>query len=250
MVKVEGIACRRIQDGTGWVVADDLVVTNAHVVAGERSSEIQRDDDRQLAAAVVAFDPERDLALLHVKGLDRPALPMAAAARGQTGGVFGHPGGEPLRIAPFSVARQIDATGRDIYDGASTRRQVLELAAGLRPGDSGSALIDPGGEVIGIAFAISTDQAGVAYALATSELTPVARRPPPGQGVDRPLHPVAGQFQLGFSAAMAERASSRRSTAPQSWSGSVVKTSSGPASITNQAPAATSSSSWPPPHPA
>ncbi|MGZ4786725.1 MAG: MarP family serine protease, partial [Acidimicrobiales bacterium] len=76
-----------------------------------------------------------------------------------------------------SIARQIDATGRDIYDGASTRRQVLELAASLRPGDSGSALIDASGEVIGVAFAISTDQAGVAYALATSELTPLLDGP-------------------------------------------------------------------------
>ncbi|MGZ4682549.1 MAG: MarP family serine protease [Acidimicrobiales bacterium] len=177
VVKVEGVACRRIQDGTGWVVADDLVVTNAHVVAGEGSSEIERNDGRRLGAVVVAFDPERDLALLRVKGLDRAALPVASATKGQVGGVFGHPGGEPLRIAPFSIARQIDATGRDIYDGASTRRQVLELAASLRPGDSGSALIDASGEVIGVAFAISTDQAGVAYALATSELTPLLDGP-------------------------------------------------------------------------
>ena len=177
VVKVEGVACRRIQDGTGWVVADDLVVTNAHVVAGEGSSEVERSDGRRLPAVVVAFDPARDLALLHVKGLDRPALPVAAATTGQIGGVFGHPGGEPLRIAPFSVARKIDATGRDIYDGATTRRQVLELAASLRAGDSGSALIDANGEVVGVAFAISTDQAGVAYALATSELTPLLDAP-------------------------------------------------------------------------
>ncbi len=159
------------------MVADGLVVTNAHVVAGEGSSEVERNDGRRLPAVVVAFDPERDLALLRVKGLDRPALPVAAATKGQVGGVFGHPGGEPLRIAPFSVARQIDATGRDIYDGATTRRQVLELAASLRAGDSGSALIDANGEVVGIAFAISTDQPGVAYALATSELTPMLAAP-------------------------------------------------------------------------
>src|SRR6185312_5915220 len=125
----------------------------------------------------VAFDPARDLALLHVTGLDRPALPVASASKGQTGGVFGHPGGRPLRIAPFSVARQIDATGRDIYDGATTRRQVLELAASLRAGDSGSALIDAKGEVVGIAFAVSSEQDGVAYALATSELTPLLAGP-------------------------------------------------------------------------
>jgi S1-C subfamily serine protease len=177
VVKVEGGACNRIQDGTGWVVADNLVVTNAHVVAGESSTDVERDDGHRLKATVVAFDPARDLALLQVNKLGRPALPEAAAQRGDVGGVFGHPGGEPLRIAPFEVARSIQATGKDIYDAASTRRQVLELAAALRPGDSGSALVDAKGEVIGIAFAISSDRAGVSYALATSELDGVLAAP-------------------------------------------------------------------------
>ena len=104
VVKVEGVACSRIQDGSGWVVADGLVVTNAHVVAGERSTDIERDDGRRLGATVVAFDPARDLALLQVNKLNRPALPLRAATKKQTGGVFGHPGGEPLRVAPFQVA--------------------------------------------------------------------------------------------------------------------------------------------------
>jgi S1-C subfamily serine protease len=177
VVKVEGIACRRVQDGTGWVVAEGLIVTNAHVVAGEPSTEVERDDGHRLKATVVAFDPSRDLALLSVPKLNRPALPVAAARRGMIGGVFGHPGGEPLRIAPFEVGRQIDATGRDIYDAATTDRKVLELASSLRPGDSGSALVDPQGEVVGVAFAISTERSGVAYALATSELTPLLSAP-------------------------------------------------------------------------
>jgi S1-C subfamily serine protease len=177
VVKVEGPACNRIQDGTGWVVADNLVVTNAHVVAGEGTTDVERDDGRRLKAKVVAFDPERDLALLQVAKLSRPALVRRAATRDETGGVFGHPGGEPLRIAPFRVARAITATGTDIYDASPTKRQVLELAASLRPGDSGSALVDPAGEVVGTAFAISTERDGVAYALANSELDAVLAAP-------------------------------------------------------------------------
>ena len=177
VVKVEGPACNRIQDGTGWVVADNLVVTNAHVVAGEPTTDVERDDGRRLKAKVVAFDPERDLALLQVPKLGRPALPVADASTGDTGGVFGHPGGEPLRIAPFRVARSIEATGKDIYDQAPTRRAVLELASSLRPGDSGSALVDAKGEVVGVAFAISTERDGIAYALATSELDAVLATP-------------------------------------------------------------------------
>ena len=177
VVKVEGLACRRIQDGTGWVVDQNLVMTNAHVVAGEQTTTVEREDGRRLAATVVAFDPRRDLALLSVNRLNRPALPLAGTARGTTGGVFGHPGGEPLRIAPFEVAREIEANGLDIYGSRPVTRQVLELAAVLRPGDSGSALVDSQGVVRGVAFAISSDHAGAAYALAESEVRAVLAEP-------------------------------------------------------------------------
>nr|WP_283250945.1 MarP family serine protease [Rhabdothermincola salaria] len=175
VLMIEGVACARVQDGSGWVAAPETVVTNAHVVAGQARTEVIRDDGRRLDARVIAFDPDRDLAVLDVDGLDRPALTVveAAAAAGTIGGVFGHPGGEPLRIAPFEVARPLEATGRDIYDATTTRRQVLELSAALRPGDSGSALVDPTGRVVGVAFAIARDQPDVAYALATPELEPV-----------------------------------------------------------------------------
>ena len=171
VVKMEGAACDRVQDGTGFVVADGLVVTNAHVVAGERSTTVIRDDGTRFDGTVVVFDPDRDLAVVRVSGLDRPALPIADGAPVDTiGGVFGHPGGEPLRIAPFRVAREITATGRDIYGSGSTERRVLELAAALRPGDSGSPLVDPSGRVVGVAFAIARDRSGVAYALTVDEL--------------------------------------------------------------------------------
>lgn len=174
VVKMEGAACDRVQDGTGFVVADGLVVTNAHVVAGERSTTVIRDDGARLDGTVVVFDPDRDLAVLRVDGLDRPALPIGAGAPVDTiGGVFGHPGGEPLRIAPFRVAREITATGRDIYGNGATERRVLELASALRPGDSGSPLVEPSGNVVGVAFAIARDRSGVAYALTTDELMAV-----------------------------------------------------------------------------
>jgi len=171
VVKVEGVACKRIQDGTGWVVGDGLVITNAHVVAGESNTEVERDDGRRLPATIIGFDPKGDLALLRVNRLDRVPLVMKSSIRGTTGGVFGHPGGAPLRIAPFEVARRIDATGRDIYGLASSQREVLELASALRPGDSGSALVDQQGEVVGVAFAISTQDSRVSYALTTSQVS-------------------------------------------------------------------------------
>ena len=76
VVKVTGRACRQIQDGSGWAVAPDLVVTNAHVVAGERDTRVEDVDGRAHDATVVAFDAKRDLAVLSVPGLDATPLPL------------------------------------------------------------------------------------------------------------------------------------------------------------------------------
>ncbi len=172
-VKVQGVACDRVQEGTGFVVAEELVVTNAHVVAGEDATEVALNDGRVEDATVVAFDPVRDLAVLRVEGLDRGALPLDNAEVGDIGGVFGHPGGGDLEISPFEVADEITALGKDIYDRQDSRRQVLVLAAELQPGDSGSALVDGEGNVIGVAFAVAPDRNDVAYALTLDELRAV-----------------------------------------------------------------------------
>ncbi|HEX6567712.1 MAG TPA: MarP family serine protease, partial [Acidimicrobiales bacterium] len=130
-VKVQGIACSRIQEGSGFFVDDDLVVTNAHVVAGEDESTVELADGSTLEADVVAFDPQRDLAVLRTRSGGAPPLPVRPADVGDTGGVFGRPGGGPLEISPFRVADQITAVGRDIYDQGSTSRDVLVLASEL-----------------------------------------------------------------------------------------------------------------------
>lgn len=172
-VKVHGVACRRIQEGSGFVAGPGLIVTNAHVVAGESETVIQRSDGSEVTATVVAFDPRRDLAVLSAPDLERPALGRADVEEGAVGAVFGHPGGGPLRAAPFSVGRTVDATGTDIYDRERTERKVLILSSNLAPGDSGAALIDPQGRVVGVAFAIAPDKPGVAYALDIEELEAV-----------------------------------------------------------------------------
>jgi S1-C subfamily serine protease len=172
-VKVSGEACSRIQEGSGFFVGDDLVVTNAHVVAGEDDTSVELSDGSTLDADVVAFDPERDLAVLRTRGGGGAALPLRDAEVGDSGGVFGHPGGGPLDVSPFRVGDRITAVGRDIYDSASTSREVLVLASELAPGDSGSALVDPEGRVVGVAFAVAPDKPGVAYALAIDELEAV-----------------------------------------------------------------------------
>jgi S1-C subfamily serine protease len=169
-VKVMGEACSKIQEGSGFVIAENVVVTNAHVVAGEDEVEVVRPEGKKLKATVAVFDAQRDLAVLRVEKLGMPSLGRANAEKGQTGAVFGHPGGqETVRAAPARISDEVRADGLDIYL-EDTQRQVFILAANLRPGDSGGALVDTEGKVVGVAFAIAPDRAGTAYALTGAEL--------------------------------------------------------------------------------
>lgn len=183
-VKITGNACGRIQEGSGFAVGRETVVTNAHVVAGDRSVRVQIDSGKALDATVIAFEPNRDLAVLRVPGLDMQPLTLGNAEIDATGAVFGHPGGGPLRIAPAAVRQRVTAIGRDIYDQRSTRRDVLILASSLRPGDSGAALVNEDGIVIGVAFAIAPDQPDTSYALSDDELRPVLSRATGSQATD------------------------------------------------------------------
>ena len=170
-VKIEGEACRRIQEGSGFAVATDLVATNAHVVAGVSKPTVIRPNGKRLAATLVFFDSDRDLALLSVKGLEEVPLEIATGKVAERGAVFGHPGGQdPLRVAPARVSQEVTARGRDLYDSHRTDRDVFVLAATLRPGDSGAAFTNLAGKVIGVAFAIAPDQPDTAYALTSKEL--------------------------------------------------------------------------------
>ena len=172
-VKVIVEGCGRLTSGSGFVVADGLIATNAHVVAGGTSTRVQLVDGSERGTLVMAFDPVRDVAILATSKAIGPPLPLAGPAEGDIGAVFGHPLGAPLRLAPFEVADKITATGTDIYDQGLARRKVLVLSTSLAKGDSGAALVDPAGRVIGMTFALAPDRPGVAYALQPVEVQAV-----------------------------------------------------------------------------
>ena len=173
VLKIQGEACDQIQAGSGFVAGANLVVTNAHVVAGEPRTEVETNDGRRLSATVVGFDPERDLAVLRVRNLRLFALQFADGGDGTTGAVFGHPGGGPLRVAPARIAETVTAAGTDIYRTGRTSRRVEVLAASLAPGDSGGPLVDQQGRMVGVAFAIDPGQDSTAYALTRAEVDAV-----------------------------------------------------------------------------
>jgi S1-C subfamily serine protease len=177
-VRVSGVACGRLMEGSGFAAAPDIIVTNAHVVAGVRRATVLRPDGRRLGAQVELFDPQRDLAVLSVPGLGDAPLSVASAGVGDRGAVFGHPEGQvEVDVQPYRVDDRRTAVGRDLYNSAVTRRDVLFLAARLAPGDSGGAVVNESGSVVGVAFAIAPDEPATAFALSDKELRPVLATP-------------------------------------------------------------------------
>ncbi len=167
-VRVFGIACGRATEGSGFAIADDVIVTNAHVLLGVNEPKIEVGSGARLDANVVAFDAHNDLALLRVEGLQFEPLTLGDAADGTIGGVFGWEQGPQLDVTPFRVDRpvtvRIEAVGRD----DRVERPSYLLAADIESGDSGAALIDGAGTVIGIAYMSTTRNASVGYALRTA----------------------------------------------------------------------------------
>lgn len=169
-VKVVGPACGGIVEGSGFVAAPGVVVTNAHVLGGDPSPRVATADGTYAATAIL-FDPKLDVAVLRVPGLGEPALAIdpATAARGVKAVALGYPEGGPLTAVPASVDGSFMATGLDIYGNSLVTRSVYQLHAVVRPGNSGGPLIarEPGGlRVVGLVFARSTTDSNVGYALA------------------------------------------------------------------------------------
>jgi S1-C subfamily serine protease len=165
-VKIVGVGCGQIQEGSGFVVAPGLVVTNAHVVAGIPAPVVW-DPSGPHSTKVVWFDPSYDLAVMRVSGLtERPLLlDPDNAARGTQGAVLGYPGGGPFTSVAAGVMAEFEAEGRDIYGQGLTVRNVYEIQAVVRPGNSGGPLVLPDGEVIGVVFSRSTTTNDIGYAL-------------------------------------------------------------------------------------
>jgi S1-C subfamily serine protease len=172
-VKIKGESCFLDRQGSGFTIDSDLVLTNAHVVAGEDDATVIRPDGKRLPATVVVYDPGRDLALLRVRNLGQQPLPLGTAKEGDPAAVFGHPDGQDeLEVSPADIRQQLVATVRD-PDLPPARRSVFVLAADLAPGDSGGALVTPAGQVAGVAFAVSNSRAGVAFAVTSDEIRPL-----------------------------------------------------------------------------
>jgi S1-C subfamily serine protease len=177
IVKITGVAesCNRGQEGSGWVVAPQRVVTNAHVVAGVSGEHVRvQGTGRSYDARVIVFDPKRDLAVLSVPGLPAPALTQGSVLNRSDGAVVaGFPLDGPYRLDPARVRDLLRATGADIYGNPGVVREIYSLFAKVEPGNSGGPLLSPSGDVVGIVFAKSLDDNNTGYALTLAEARPV-----------------------------------------------------------------------------
>jgi S1-C subfamily serine protease len=170
-VRVVVPACGGTQLGSGWVAAESMVVTNAHVVAGGDTITIEDTAGRH-QGRVVFFDPRTDIAVVRAQGLAGPRLELEdrPLERGEGGATLGFPGGGELDVHPAAVRDRYSAVGLDIYGQREVSREVYELRSPVKQGDSGGPFVLPSGEVAGVVFAASTTDSDTGYALTGEEV--------------------------------------------------------------------------------
>lgn len=180
IVKVVGNApsCGKQIEGSGFVYAPQHVMTNAHVVGGVTRPTVQVGGDGRLyRATVVLFDPTSDVAVLYVPGLR--SSPLAFDTSGNSGDnavVAGFPEDGPFTPVAARIRQEIQAQGQDIYQRGSATRDIFSLYAQVLQGNSGGPLLTSTGEVYGVVFAKSLEDASTGYALTANQVGPDARQ--------------------------------------------------------------------------
>ena len=154
VVRVLGTACGLGISGSGWVAGTDLVVTNAHVVAGQKDTTAAG-----LPADALAFDARNDIAVLRVPGLNRRPLTQADAREGTPAAIAGYPENGPLTVVPARIGGTATAFAEDAYGRGPVTRRILSFRGRIRHGNSGGPLLDGAGRVVGTVFASRTRSA-------------------------------------------------------------------------------------------
>jgi S1-C subfamily serine protease len=175
VVKVRSIAnlCQKILEGSGFVVAPNRVMSNAHVVAGADIFSVSV-DGQEYDATVVTFDPNTDISILDVPGLQAPPLEFVhdAAPTGADAVVLGYPGGGLFVANPARVREVIELNGPDIYRTTTVTREVYTIRGKVGQGDSGGPLIDRSGRVLGMNFGAAFDDPETGFVLTTGQVYP------------------------------------------------------------------------------
>lgn len=174
VVRIESISeeCNVRMSGSGFVIADNLVVTNAHVVAGITTTKVRvGGKGKSVTGTITYFDPNVDIALIKTTKLTAPALKVGdELKRSEMGVVAGFPGGGSLTLIPARVSEIAKSIDSNIYGTGQVTRELYVLKADVKQGDSGAALINDLGQVSGVIFAASAAESNIGYALTVEEL--------------------------------------------------------------------------------
>ena len=165
-VRVSSIACGYGIEGSGWVAAPDLIVTNAHVVAGETVTRVQPGGTGlPRRAEVVLFDDKNDVAILRVNNLGLDPLPLATPEVGDAAAVLGFPESGPLDIEPARTGATRPVISGDAYNRGPVERIVTSFRAYVRPGNSGGPIVNEDGEVVATVFASRANSEDSGYGI-------------------------------------------------------------------------------------
>lgn len=168
------VACARGLTGSGFVIGEDRVLTNAHVVAGVDEVVVELPGRIAQAGRVVWFDPGQDLAIIAAETEDAGVLPLAPAlAPGTAVAVAGYPYGGPFTLATASVRSAGTAQVPDVSDGVPVAREIYALDAHVAPGNSGGPVLAADGSAAGVVFARAEDGSAVGYAVTSTSIAPL-----------------------------------------------------------------------------
>jgi hypothetical protein len=179
VVRVLGTACGLGVQGSGWVAGNGIVVTNAHVVAGQDDTTVQPGGDGPgLNADAIWFDPRNDLSILRVPGLSgAPALSMNVNAEpGAPAAVLGFPENGPYEVEPARLGQTATVVTQDAYGRGPVQRTITSLRGLVRPGNSGGPAVDASGRVVTTIFAAATSRRRTGYGVPDSVVRNALRR--------------------------------------------------------------------------
>lgn len=171
VVKIQGLGCGGIVSGTGFVVGEGLIATNAHVVAGITRPTVEDANGRH-SATTIWFDSDLDFAVLRASNLagDPLIFNTDPQARGTAAAILGYPAGGPYTVRRATILDEYTAVGRNIYGEGATARRVYEVKSNITSGNSGGPMITIDGRVIGVVFAESTTYEDIGYVLTANRV--------------------------------------------------------------------------------
>ncbi|MBV9090149.1 MAG: acid resistance serine protease MarP [Mycobacteriaceae bacterium] len=174
VVKIRGVApgCQKVLEGSGFVVAPNRVMSNAHVVAGSDSVTVNA-SGTEYDASVVSYDPDADISILDVPNLPSQSLSFADAPAhtGTDALVLGYPGGGEFAATPARIREIIELNGPDIYRTTTVTREVYTIRGPVRQGNSGGPLVDLNGRVLGVVFGAAVDDPDTGFVLTAKEVS-------------------------------------------------------------------------------